>query len=64
MLRRLLVLLMLVGMIAGCDKRQDETGNCTNGAQNITANGDVFLCVNGRWKRQDNPNNPGQRTDT
>lgn len=64
MTRPLIVLLLIVSMLVGCDKRQDETGNCTNGTQNITANGDVFLCVDGRWKRQDNPDNPDQRTDT
>lgn len=50
-----IVVLMLVALVvvAACDNRQ-----CDEHEQRIESTGDVFLCVNGRWKRMDNPNRP------
>jgi hypothetical protein len=50
-----IVVLMLVALVvvASCDNRQ-----CKEHEQRIESTGDIFLCVNGRWKRMDNPNRP------
>lgn len=50
-----IVVLMLVALalVAACDRSQ-----CKEHDQRIESSGDIFLCVNGRWKRVDNPNRP------
>ena len=46
--------MLLLGLVlVACDNRQ-----CTDGAQRIETTNDVFLCIAGRWKRQDNPYEP------
>lgn len=49
------VFLVLVALfvVAACDRAQ-----CKEHDQRIEGTGDIFLCVNGRWKRMDNPNRP------
>lgn len=53
--RLAIVFLILVALfvVAACDDRQ-----CKDHDQRIESSGDIFLCVNGRWKRMDNPNRP------
>jgi len=43
--------LAVLQLVAGCDEPR-----CKDGDQNIQGTGDVFLCVDGKWVRQDNPN--------
>lgn len=52
----ILFVIMVISLglaVAACDNRQ-----CTDGAQRIETTNDVFLCIDGRWKRQDNPYEP------
>jgi len=53
--RAAIVVLVLVALVvvAACDD-----GKCTEHAQKIERTGDIFLCVDGRWQRTDNPNRP------
>jgi uncharacterized lipoprotein YehR (DUF1307 family) len=53
--RLALVFLILVAfvVVAACDQPQ-----CKEHEQRIEGTGDIFLCVNGRWKRMDNPHRP------
>lgn len=42
---------LTLAALSGCDQPR-----CKDGDQNIQSTGDVFLCVDGEWVRQDNPN--------
>lgn len=41
---------LTLAALSGCDDP------CKDGDQQIRSTGDVYLCVDGVWERQDNPN--------